>query len=179
MIRSAAYRISRQPAVQPVDVYIGAGSNIEPARHLRMAIAGLRDRFGPLALSGIYRNPAEGFEGEDFLNLVIRISTLDSPRAIVDTVELLHERAGRERGSNPFSPRTLDLDLLMYGDRIIDEGKVRIPREDITEYAFVLGPMAEMAPDLEHPVTGRSMIEMWRSFSGDKTQLKRLRLNLT
>ena len=179
MIQSAAYRVSRQPAAQPVDVYIGAGSNIEPARHLRMAIAGLRERFGPVSLSGIYRNPAEGFEGDDFLNLVIRITTLDSPRAIIDTIELLHERSGRVRGSNPFSSRTLDLDLLMYGDRVIDEGKVKIPREDITEYAFVLGPMAEMSPSLEHPVTGQTMAEMWRSFEGDRSRLKRLRLNLT
>ena len=179
MIQSSAFRVSRQPAVQPVDVYISAGSNIEPARHLRMAIAGLRERFGPVSLSGIYRNPAEGFDGDDFLNLVIRVTTLDSPRAIIDTIELLHERSGRVRGSNPFSSRTLDLDLLMYGDRVIDEEKVRVPREDITDYAFVLGPMAEMAPRLEHPVTGRTMADMWQSFTGDKSQLKRLRLNLT
>ena len=113
-----------------------------------------------------------GFEGDDFLNLVFGFRTAESPEAVVAELERLHRLAGRVRGSERFAPRTLDLDLLLYGDAIL-AGEIRVPREDILKYAFVLGPLAELAPDLKHPVTGQTMAELWSCFNRERHPLER------
>lgn len=157
-----------------VDVYVSAGSNIAPEEHLRQACGELARRFGPLEISSVYRNPAVGFEGEDFLNLVFRFRTAEAPEVVVDELERLHRLAGRVRGSERFAPRTLDLDLLLYGDAILPGEHIRVPREDILKYGFVLGPLAELAPGLRHPVTGQTMAELWSRFDRDRHPLVRL-----
>ncbi|MDH5254734.1 MAG: 2-amino-4-hydroxy-6-hydroxymethyldihydropteridine diphosphokinase, partial [Gammaproteobacteria bacterium] len=110
-----------------VDVYVSAGSNIAPRENLQLASRELTRRFGPLAISGVYRNPPVGFTGDDFLNLVLRFRTAEPPAAVVAELERLHVLAGRVRGTEPFAPRTLDLDLLLYGDAIIPERAIRVP----------------------------------------------------
>jgi len=159
-----------------VQVFVGIGSNVEPAKHIRTALRSLRERFGLLAVSSVYRSRAAGFEGDDFLNLVAAFSTSESPQAIVAELERLHEESGRVRAANPFSPRTLDLDLLLYGDQVIDE--VQVPRADITRYSFVLGPLAELAPNLRHPVTGETMAELWQGFDQSRHPLRRLPISV-
>jgi 2-amino-4-hydroxy-6-hydroxymethyldihydropteridine diphosphokinase len=160
----------RAPA--EVQVYVGIGSNVEPAKHIRAALRNLRSRFGPLSVSSLYRSRAAGFDGDDFLNLVIGFASHDTPRAIVAELERLHEESGRVRAANPFSPRTLDLDLLLYGDQVIDD--MQVPRADITRYSFVLGPLAELAPDLRHPVTGETMAVLWQRFDRSQHPIQRL-----
>lgn len=162
------------PAPPGVDVYVSAGSNIAPWENLQLASRELTRRFGPLAISGVYRNPPVGFTGDDFLNLVLRFRTAEPPAAVVAELERLHVLAGRVRGTEPFSPRTLDLDLLLYGDAIIPERAIRVPREDILKYGFVLGPLAELAPDLPHPVTGQTMAELWARFDQRSSPLERV-----
>lgn len=159
---------------RPVVVFISAGSNIEPARHLRFAVTALRERFGPLLVSPVYRSRAVGFEGDDFLNLIIGFSTREPARVVVNELERLHGEAGRVRGPEPFSSRTLDLDLILYGDEVI--GELRVPRPDILEYSFVLGPLADVAPDLRHPVTGRTMAELWAGFDKSRQPIVRVEL---
>jgi 2-amino-4-hydroxy-6-hydroxymethyldihydropteridine diphosphokinase len=161
-------------APSPVDVYVSVGSNVAPAENLRLALAGLRKRFGELEVSSVYRNPAVGFEGDDFLNLVLRFRTAESPAAIIAELERLHVLAGRVRGPDPFSSRTLDLDLLLYGDAVLPDPAIRVPREDIRKYAFVLGPLAELAPELRHPVTGETMAALWAGFDQAGHQLQRV-----
>lgn len=158
----------------PVDVYVSAGSNVAPAENLRRACAELRKRFGELEISGVYRNRAVGFAGDDFLNLVLRFRTVESPAAIIAELERLHVLAGRVRGPDPFSSRTLDLDLLLYGDAVLPDPAIRVPREDIRKYAFVLGPLAELAPALRHPVTGETMAELWAGFDQAGHPMQRL-----
>jgi 2-amino-4-hydroxy-6-hydroxymethyldihydropteridine diphosphokinase len=153
-------------------VFISAGSNVEPGKHLHTAMERLGERFGPLTASSVYRNRPVGFEGGDFLNLVIRFTTTESPAAIVAELQRLHDAAGRVREANPFGPRTLDLDLLLYGDQVLEDFKV--PRPDITRYSFVLGPLAELAPDLRHPVTGKTMALMWQEFDQTLHPIHRL-----
>jgi 2-amino-4-hydroxy-6-hydroxymethyldihydropteridine diphosphokinase len=170
--------LSAAPAAEPVEVYIGAGSNVEPERHLREACRALAERFGPLRLSPVYRTAAVGFDGDEFLNLVLSFCSDLPPEAIVDELERLHDRAGRVRGPNPFSSRTLDLDLLLYGQAVIPDRAIRVPREDITRYAFVLRPLSELAPTLRHPVSGATMAELWDEFSGDATGMQRVELDL-
>lgn len=148
----------------PVEVYLSAGSNVEPERWLAMACRELAASFGPLRCSPVYRNPAVGFQGDDFLNLVIAFPTTQSPDAVSEVLEQLHDRAGRRRSGSSFSPRTLDLDLLLYGDQVIERPGLHVPRADILKYAFVLGPLAELDPGLRHPVDGRTMRELWAAF---------------
>ncbi|MBL8200042.1 MAG: 2-amino-4-hydroxy-6-hydroxymethyldihydropteridine diphosphokinase [Chromatiales bacterium] len=165
---------SAPPAAPAVDVYVSAGSNVGPEENLRLACRELARRFGPLSMSGVYRNPPVGFTGDDFLNLVLRFRTAEPPAAIVAELERLHVLAGRVRRLEKFAPRTLDLDLLLYGDAIIPERAIRVPREDILKYGFVLGPLAELAPDLRHPVTGQTMAELWASFDQRAHPLERV-----
>jgi 2-amino-4-hydroxy-6-hydroxymethyldihydropteridine diphosphokinase len=158
----------------PVDIYVSAGSNVAPAENLRLACRELRKRFGALQISAVYRNPALGFTGDDFLNLVLHFRTAESPVAIIAELERLHVLAGRVRGPDPFSSRTLDLDLLLYGDAVLPDPAIRVPREDIRKYAFVLGPLAELAPRLRHPVSGETMAELWADFDQTAHPLQRM-----
>lgn len=145
-------------------VYLGLGSNIGPEENLRRGIRELRQRFGDLELSDVYQSAAVGFEGDDFLNLVVGMETHDSPLAINEQIEEIHRIAGRRRGEKKNSSRPLDIDLLLYDDLVVDEPPLRLPRSDILEYSFVLRPFAELAPDLVHPHTGRTLAEHWHAF---------------
>lgn len=164
-------------AAMPVMAWVSIGSNVEPARHIRMAVTRLREHFGPLRLSSVYRNRAEGFEGADFLNLVAGFATRETPQGIVDELEKLHVAAGRVRGGERFAPRTLDLDLLLYGDQVI--ASPQVPRRDITEYSFVLGPLAEVAPELRHPLSGETIAGLWQRFDKARHPLHRVPLPLS
>ena len=143
-------------------VYVGLGSNIDPEDNLHLGIRELRGRYGELELSAVYRSKAVGFEGDDFLNLVARFESKDTPQVICEHIELIHNLTGREGGK--WESRPLDIDLLLYNDQVIEEPPVRIPRDDVLEYSFVLRPLAELAPDLVHPVTGRTMLDHWQKF---------------
>ena len=163
------------PAVTAaVDVYVSAGSNVAPEENLRMACQELTRRFGALDVSGVYRNPPVGFSGADFLNLVLHFRTVEPPATIIAELERLHVLAGRERGAERFAPRTLDLDLLLYGNAVLPEAGIRVPREDILKYGFVLRPLAELAPSLRHPVTGQTMAELWARFDQARHPLERV-----
>ena len=145
-------------------VYLGLGSNVEPQKYLRLGMRELSRRYGVLEVSNIYRSKAVGFAGEDFLNLVAGLDTEATPEEIHDSIEELHVLANRQRGESRFSPRTLDIDLLLYGDRVIDSGPIRVPRADVLKYSFVLGPLAEIAPNFKHPQTGKTIAEHWAGF---------------
>jgi 2-amino-4-hydroxy-6-hydroxymethyldihydropteridine diphosphokinase len=153
-------------------VYVGLGSNIDPEDNLHLAIRELRERFGELEVSAVYRSAAVGFEGPDFLNLVASFESDISPQAICDEIEAIHNRAKRDPHGGKWESRPLDIDLLLYNDLVMDERPVRIPREDVLEYSFVLRPLAELAPDLVHPVTGRTMLEHWQEFDASRHSLE-------
>ncbi len=153
-------------------VYLGLGSNIEPEKNLGLAIRELRRRYGELAVSTVYRSAAVGFDGPDFLNLVVGLRSEDSPVAICEEIERLHNLAGRVRQHQKWASRPLDIDLLLYNDLVMDERPVRVPREDVLKYSFVLRPLAELAPDLVHPLTGRTIHAHWQEFDADSQPLE-------
>ncbi|HNP64989.1 MAG TPA: 2-amino-4-hydroxy-6-hydroxymethyldihydropteridine diphosphokinase [Woeseiaceae bacterium] len=155
-------------------VYLGLGSNVAPVRNLKLALRELESRYGDLQVSPVYRNAAVGFKGAEFLNLVVRLESDDSPRAICREIELIHNLSGRIRGSDKWESRPLDIDLLLYNDLVLDEKPVRVPRDDILKYSFVLRPLSELAPELRHPVSGKTMQEHWQEFDAVDHPLERV-----
>ena len=150
-------------------VYLGLGSNINPEHNLRLGLDELRRRFGAVVVSRVYRNAAVGFEGADFMNLVAGLNSDEEPGEINRQIEEIHDLAGRERGDERFAARALDIDLLLYDDLVADDPP--LPREDVLEYSFVLRPLAEIAPDLVHPVTGRRIADHWQECDPDRHPL--------
>jgi 2-amino-4-hydroxy-6-hydroxymethyldihydropteridine diphosphokinase len=159
-------------------VYLGLGSNVEPQRYLRLGITELARRFGVLELSSIYRNASLGFEGDEFLNLVVGLDAQASPVEILRSLDEIHSLANRRRDESRFSARTLDIDLLLYDDLVANEPPLQLPRTDILEYSFVLGPLAEIAPKLRHPETGRPITEHWAEFDKNSHPLTLTRVVL-
>jgi 2-amino-4-hydroxy-6-hydroxymethyldihydropteridine diphosphokinase len=159
-------------------VYLGIGSNRNPEENLQLGIRQLARRFELRAVSTVYRNAAIGFQGKDFLNAVVCVDTDKTPVDICAELEEVHSLAGRQRDTDPFVSRTLDIDLLLYDQLVIDEPPVRIPRKDVLTYSFVLRPLAEIAPDLIHPVTGRTMASHWSGFDKEEHPLTADRLIL-
>jgi len=156
-------------------VWISVGSNIEPEVHVPAALEQLQRRFGPLTLSPVYEAEAVGFEGDAFLNLVVGVQTGRLPGDLHRTMRVIEDRQGRERSGAAYSSRTLDLDVLTYGDRITDEGGKHLPRNDIVEYAFVLAPLADVAPRERHPELGQTYAQLWDDYRGaDRDALRRL-----
>ena len=145
-------------------VYLGLGSNIDAEKNLRLAVGELRRLFGALTVSPVYSSEAVGFDGPDFLNLVVALATDKAPLEVLREIERIHEMSGRCRGPEKYSSRPLDIDLLLYDAMVDPSPPLRLPRRDILEYGFVLRPLADIAPDLVHPVSGRTIGAHWREF---------------
>jgi len=145
-------------------VYLGLGSNIDPEENLRLGVRELQRRFGELRISRVYQSAPLGFEGADFLNLAVGLDSNETPAKFHQQIEAIHKVAGRQRGAAPYSSRPLDIDLLLYGDLVVDGPALRLPRPDVLEYSFVLKPLSELAPDFVHPETGRTLGEHWQEF---------------
>lgn len=141
--------------------WLSLGSNLDPERHLRAALAELHARFGALVVSPAYRFAAVGFEGPDFVNLAVGIDSDLDPHALNDWLHALEDRHGRQRGVPRFSSRTLDVDIVLFDDLVLSgPGHLEIPRRELAE-AFVLRPLADIAPDLREPRSGRTLRELW------------------
>jgi 2-amino-4-hydroxy-6-hydroxymethyldihydropteridine diphosphokinase len=149
-------------------IYLGLGSNLDAERNLGLAVRELQRRFGELELSPVYRSPPLGFEGDDFLNAVAGLETDLAPDEVMRQMEEIHVIAGRRRDPQGLVSRTLDIDLLLYGQLVIDRPGLHLPRRDVLEYDFVLRPLAELAPETVHPVTRRSIAEHWREFESSE-----------
>ncbi len=140
--------------------WLSLGSNLDPLPHLRSALDALRLRFGALTVSPAYRFAAVGFEGPDFINLAVGLdSDLDAP-ALNDWLHALEDRQGRRRDVPRYSSRSLDIDIVLFDDAVIEgPGNLRIPRDELDQ-AFVLKPLADIAPQLRHPVSRLSLAQL-------------------
>ena len=154
--------------------YISIGSNIDKDKHIPASLRALEQLFGKLTISSIYESEPVGFTGDAFYNLVVGFNSELGVKEAAKQLRQIELDNGRTRDSQKFSARTLDLDLLLYDDLIINDGRLQIPRDEIERYAFVLEPLAEVAPSLRHPVSGQSYAELWGKF--DKTHLQQKRV---
>lgn len=145
--------------------YVSIGSNVEPELNVRRAVAALRAHYGEVALSPVYQTPAEGFVGPDFYNLVAAFATDETSSAVAATLSTIEQRQGRVRRGDGLHDRTLDLDLLLYDDLVSTGAGPTLPRAEILRHAFVLKPLADLAPEARHPIDGRCYRELWQELS--------------
>ena len=152
-------------------VYLSLGSNLEPQRYLPAAIAALRERFGTITVSPAYRSRSVGFDGADFVNLAVGLDTELSPEVLNDWLHALEDSHGRRRDVPRYSDRTLDIDIVFYGELVLDGAEhLQIPRKEL-KHAFVLRPIADIAPEFRHPVSGFRMAELWAAFPAEHEPL--------
>ena len=141
--------------------YLSLGSNLAPEDNLRSAFAALRERFGRVVASAVYRFPAVGFDGPDFLNAAVVIESDIDPFALNDWLHALEDAHGRDRSGPRFGDRPLDIDIVFYDDLVLEgAGHLQLPRDEL-KHAFVLKPLAEIAPEFVDPRSGRTLAALW------------------
>lgn len=151
-------------------VFVSIGSNIDRERNIRIGVDALRKHFGDLTLSRVYESDAVGFVGHRFYNLVVAFDTQRSLEELMATLAKIEQQQGRKRRGKKFDNRSLDLDILLYGDEVRHDDGLNIPRRDIDRYAFVLKPLAQIAGELKHPETGQRFDSLWQQFD-DASQI--------
>ena len=156
--------------------YLGIGSNLDAGRNISSAIAALSEFFESVEFSPVYRASAVGFEGGDFINLVARVETAMAPLELKGWLHELEDRHERARDVPKFSDRTLDIDILLYDDLWLLSPELEIPRFEILEAAYVLQPLANLAPDLVHPVARKTFAQLWSAFPASDSELTEIRL---
>ena len=154
--------------------WLGIGSNVDAEAHIRAGIRELERDFDNVSLSPVYSSAAVGFEGDDFINLVARVETGMQPIELREYLRNLEDRFGRKRQVAKFSDRTLDIDILLYDDLVVFSPLLEIPRAEILKFAHVLKPLADLDPDLIHPLELRPMAEIWADSGLNDDYLKLL-----
>lgn len=157
-------------------IYISLGSNVERDHYVDAGLSALAKVYGQLTLSSLFESEAVGFSGAAFYNLVIGITTSHSVEQVAAQLRKIEFAHGRSADAKKYSPRTLDLDLLLY-DNLIIESPAQLPRDEITTNAFVLWPLAEVAPQLSHPVLKISYQQLWQNYDKSSQSLRKVPLN--
>jgi len=157
--------------------FLSLGSNTDAERHIRAGMEALEAAFPGCRFSPVYRSIAVGFEGNDFINLAACVETAMQPRELRAWLRALEDRHGRDRSLPRYSDRTLDIDILLFDDLVLHEDGLDLPRGEILKFAHVLKPLADLAPDLAHPVDGRSIAELWRDSGLDASVLREIELD--
>jgi len=148
-------------------LYISLGSNVDRQHYVNAGLTALETLLGELTLSSLFASKAVGFDGAEFYNMVIGATTELTIEQVAKALRDIEFTNGRQMNAKKYSPRTLDLDLLLFDELVLDS-PAQIPRAEITENAFVLWPLAEIAPELKHPILNKSYQQLWQSY--DKTQ---------
>lgn len=156
-------------------VYVAAGGNIEPERYLARAVELLNAHYAPLRVSPAYRNRAVGFEGDDFVNLVVGFATDEPVTRVRERLQAIEAQCDRPADAPKWAPRTMDLDILLYGDLVSTEPGYLLPRPDLLKRAYMLKPLADIAPDLIHPLERKTMRELWEAFDQSAHELVRVK----
>ena len=143
--------------------FVSIGSNIEAESNM-ILVKNYLDELFDVTYSSIYKTPAEGFEGEDFLNCVCKFDTKKSPSDLRDLLKNIEKDMGRTSNQKGMSNRVIDLDLILYGNMQMNEDGLEIPSDDIAKYRFVLEPLVEIAPDNLHPTLQKSFHDLLSPF---------------
>ena len=151
-------------------VYVGIGSNIDREFNVRGGITRIKSLYDNVVMSQVYECPAFGFEGKDFFNLVVGFTTDQSLSKVAEMLRQIEFEFGRRRTETKYASRSLDIDILLFDDVISKEYK--LPREDILEYAFVLKPLAEIAPEYIHPEKNKTISELWQDHAEIQHSMK-------
>jgi 2-amino-4-hydroxy-6-hydroxymethyldihydropteridine diphosphokinase len=159
-------------------VFVSIGSNVDREHHVRSAIDALHRRFGAVRVSQVYETVAVGFLGDPFLNLVAGFDTELELEELVDALRDVEVSNGRKRTEKRFGPRTLDIDVLVFGDVICEEDPIELPRSEITRQAYILFPLAELAPNAQHPVLGERYADMCTRLNLDTSGMHAVELQL-
>ncbi|RUO29462.1 2-amino-4-hydroxy-6-hydroxymethyldihydropteridine diphosphokinase [Aliidiomarina sanyensis] len=151
-------------------VFFGIGSNLQREKHVQAAVRELAALFHetPMTCSSVYESEALGFEGPPFYNLVTRVKTSMCLADVQAKIRMIESRYGRPPDAEKFSSRTLDIDILTYGDCVQSHRgdlEPALPRAEILTSPFVLKPLSELAPHGKHPVCGDTYAELWRRFA--------------
>ena len=156
--------------------FLCLGSNINPKRHIRFAIQRLQQDFDSVVTSNVYKSRAVGFKGDDFLNMAIMLKTDFSLGELLRYTDTLEKEAGRIRvARGNYDSRTLDVDVVMFGDLTGEHKGRQWPSEDIHENAHVLLPMSEIAGDRDHPALGVNFARLWKEFDSAGQRLKQVK----
>ncbi|HLR16637.1 MAG TPA: 2-amino-4-hydroxy-6-hydroxymethyldihydropteridine diphosphokinase [Alcanivoracaceae bacterium] len=154
----------------PTRVYLSLGSNINREHNITSGLDALAKQFGEVSISPVYESESVGFDGSPFYNLVAVIYTTMGVGELVDTLHDIEADHGRTRQEKKFASRTLDIDVLTYGDVTGVVDGVELPRDEILHHAFVLKPLVDVAANERHPVEGATYAELLqqRDFSAQK-----------
>ena len=153
-------------------VYLSLGSNIQPAHFIEQGLTELNKMFGPLDISRVYEGDAIGFDGPAFYNLVVGLTTTLTLESLATMLREMEYKHGRPRECSKFSSRSLDIDILTFDDDVRINADIELPREEITQHAFVLCPFAEIAPALNIPGQTSSLAHIWQQFDQTAEPLK-------
>jgi len=156
-----------------IEISISLGSNINPKNNLIKANELIREKFNFIDCSNIYSSKSAGFQGNDFLNQVTICSTNLKFDKVITTLKEIESFMGRKKEKKKFSDRLIDLDLLTYGNEIIENNGKEVPHKDIEKYSFVLVPLAEVLPNNIHPKLGVSFVNLleMKNFESEVTKL--------
>lgn len=157
-------------------VFLGLGSNLEREKNIRAGLRALQKKFGELKTSNVYESESVGFKGSNFYNLVVSLQTDLTIAELSESLKNIEDDNGRLRTGPKYSPRTLDIDILTYGDFVGVEAGVELPRTEITENAFVLLPLSELAPKELHPQLRKTYAELWASYDHNAQVLWKINL---
>ena len=152
-------------------VYVAAGSNIDPQANLARAQTELARVFGSLTVSPWYRNAAVGFTGQDFINFVFGFESPLDVHELQAQLRQVEALCGRPPNAPKWAARAMDLDILLYGELVMDEPQLQLPRPDLLLRPYMLGPLADIAPDLRHPTQARSIAQLWAAFDPSAHQM--------
>ena len=158
--------------------YVSGGSNLDAESHLPQAARELKARYPGARFSRCYRNKSVGFDGPDFINFVVELPVVGQAFALREQLQRIEKLCGRPDSAPRWAPRSMDLDLLLFGDQVIEEPGLKVPRPDLVRWAFMLGPLAELAPDFMHPLEQRTIGELWRQFDSQAHPLVPVAMDL-
>ena len=161
-----------------VRVFVAAGSNIEPEKNLARACAEIAHTWHDARFSRAYRNAAVGFDGPEFVNLVLGFSAAQPLESVIARLRAIETQCGRPRYAPKWASRTMDLDVLLYGDRVEQTSEYTLPRPDLLKRPYMLGPMAEIAPEIVHPTANKTIGELWHSFDRDAHEMTPVAIEL-